>query len=188
MVPCLDLGGGIGVDYKNNIEPNYSDYKKIINNLFLKSDYKLSFEPGRSLIAQAGILVTKVIRNKKTKDKNFIIVDAAMNNLIRPTLYDAYHKIVHVEQNDNTKITADIVGPICETGDYLALNRSINYVDNNKFLAIMTAGAYSSVMSSNYNARSDAIEILIANNKDHQIKKVDSIKEIIAKEKLINFD
>ena len=188
MVPCLDLGGGIGVDYKNNIEPNYSDYKEIINTLFLKSAYKLSFEPGRSLIAQAGILVTKVIRNKKTKDKNFIIVDAAMNNLIRPTLYDAYHKIVHVEQNDNTKITADIVGPICETGDYLALNRSINYVDNNKFLAIMTAGAYSSVMSSNYNARSDAIEILIANNKDHQIKKVDSIKEIIAKEKLINFD
>ena len=186
-VPSLDLGGGIGVDYKNNIEPNYSDYKEIINTLFLKSAYKLSFEPGRSLIAQAGILVTKVIRNKKTKDKNFIIVDAAMNNLIRPTLYDAYHKIVHVENNNRIKIKADIVGPICETGDYFALNRSINYVDNNQFLAIMTAGAYSSVMSSNYNARSDAIEILIVNNKDHQIKKIDSIKEIIAKEKLINF-
>jgi len=120
IVPSLDLGGGIGVDYKNDIEPNFNDYKNILSNLFLKSDYKLSFEPGRSLIAQAGILVTKVIRNKKTKDKNFIIVDAAMNNLIRPTLYDAYHKIEHVEKSNSPKVTADIVGPICETGDYLA--------------------------------------------------------------------
>jgi len=188
IVPSLDLGGGIGVDYKNNVEPNYSDYKKIVNNLFLKSGYKLSFEPGRSLIAQAGILVTKVIRNKKTKDKNFIIVDAAMNNLIRPTLYDAYHKIEHVEKSESPKVTADIVGPICETGDYLALERNLNYIDNNKFLAIKTTGAYSSVMSSNYNSRADAVEVMIVNNKDHQIKKIDTIKDIIAKEKLIDFD
>ena len=188
MVPSLDLGGGIGVDYKDDIEPNFIDYKKILSNLFLKSDYKLSFEPGRSLIAQAGILVTKVIRNKKTKDKNFIIVDAAMNNLIRPTLYDAYHKIEHVEKSNSPKVTADIVGPICETGDYLALERTINYINNNQFLAIHTTGAYSSVMSSNYNSRADAVEVMIVNNKDHQIKKVDTIKDIIAKEKLIDFD
>src|SRR6056300_206996 len=188
MVPSLDLGGGIGVDYKDDIEPNFIEYKRILSNLFLKSDYKLSFEPGRSLIAQAGILVTKVIRNKKTKDKNFIIVDAAMNNLIRPTLYDAYHKIEHVEKSESPKVTADIVGPICETGDYLALERNLNYIDNNKFLAIKTTGAYSSVMSSNYNSRADAVEVMIVNNKDHQIKKIDTIKDIIAKEKLIDFD
>jgi diaminopimelate decarboxylase len=188
MVPSLDLGGGIGVDYKDDIEPNFIEYKRILSNLFLKSDYKLSFEPGRSLIAQAGVLVTKVIRNKKTKDKNFIIVDAAMNNLIRPTLYDAYHKIEHVEKSESPKVTADIVGPICETGDYLALERNLNYIDNNKFLAIKTTGAYSSVMSSNYNSRADAVEVMIVNNKDHQIKKIDTIKDIIAKEKLIDFD
>ncbi|MGY8975713.1 MAG: diaminopimelate decarboxylase, partial [Alphaproteobacteria bacterium] len=136
----------------------------MISDLFINSDYNLSFEPGRSLIAEAGILVTRVIRNKKTNDKNFIIVDAAMNNLIRPTLYDAFHGIESVNKNDGHTITADIVGPICETGDYIALNREINNVENNELLAIRTTGAYSSVMSSNYNARSNANEVFIYNN------------------------
>ncbi len=186
-VPSLDLGGGIGINYNNNIPPDFSKYKKIISDLFINSDYNLSFEPGRSLIAEAGILVTKVIRNKKTNDKNFIIVDAAMNNLIRPTLYDAFHGIESVNKNDGHTITADIVGPICETGDYIALNREINNVENNELLAIRTTGAYSSVMSSNYNARSNANEVFIYNNKDYLIKETEIIEKLIKKEKLIKF-
>ena len=186
-VPSLDLGGGIGINYNNNIPPDFSKYRKIISDLFINSDYNLSFEPGRSLIAEAGILVTKVIRNKKTNDKNFIIVDAAMNNLIRPTLYDAFHGIESVNKNDGHTITADIVGPICETGDYIALNREINNVENNELLAIRTTGAYSSVMSSNYNARSNANEVFIYNNKDYLIKETEIIEKLIKKEKLIKF-
>ena len=187
-VPTLDLGGGIGINYNNSSEPDFNNYKKIILNLFKESDYGLSFEPGRSLIAEAGILITKVIRNKKTKEKNFIIVDAAMNNLIRPTLYDAYHKIETVKKTSNTEIIADIVGPICETGDFFALDRKIGKVDTDDLLAIRTTGAYSSVMRSNYNARKDAIEVMIYKEKDFQIRKDETIKDIITKEEIIIFD
>ena len=109
----------------------------------MNSDYKLSFEPGRSLVAEAGVLITKVIRNKTNKDKNFIIVDAAMNNLIRPTLYDAYHEVEPVKKKSGLEKIVDIVGPICETGDYLALNRKFIDVEYNDLLTIRTTGAYS---------------------------------------------
>ena len=187
-VPALDLGGGIGINYNKNLKPDFSNYKKIILDLFENTDYQLSFEPGRSLIAEAGVLITKVIRNKKTKDKHFIVVDAAMNNLIRPTLYDAYHRIETVKKTGNVKIVADIVGPICETGDFLALDRKINKVNSNDLLAIRTTGAYASVMKSNYNARKDAIEVMVYNKKDFQIKKNETIRDIISKEKIIVFD
>ena len=169
----MDLGGGIGIYYDENKSPDFETYKKVISDLFLGSEYKLSFEPGRSLIAEAGILVTKVIRNKKNKDKNFIIIDVAMNNLIRPTLYDAYHRIEPVKKISGKEIIADIVGPICETGDFIALNRKITEVNNNDLLIIRTTGAYASVMKSNYNARVDAVEILIYNGNSYKLKKTD---------------
>ena len=187
-IPSLDLGGGIGIYYDENKKPDFDAYKKIISDLFLKSDYKLSFEPGRSLIAEAGILITKVIRNKKNKEKNFIVIDAAMNNLIRPTLYDAYHKIEPVKKILGKEIVADIVGPICETGDFLALNRKLVEVKNNDLLTIRTTGAYSSVMRSNYNARVDAAEILIYKGNSYKLKETDTIQEIILKEKIIEFN
>ena len=186
-VPTLDLGGGIGIYYDENKKPDFETYKKIISDLFLNSDYKLSFEPGRSLIAEAGVLITKVIRNKKNNDKNFIVVDAAMNNLIRPTLYDAFHKIEPVNKNSGHEIIADIVGPICETGDFLALDRRIAEVKSDDLLTIRTTGAYSSVMKSNYNARVDAVEVLIYEGNAYQIKKTETIQEIILKEKIIDF-
>ena len=186
-VPTLDLGGGIGIYYDQNKSPDFETYKKVISDLFLDSKYKLSFEPGRSLIAEAGILVTKVIRNKKNKDKNFIVIDVAMNNLIRPTLYDAYHKIEPVKKIPGKEIIADIVGPICETGDFIALNRKITEVSNNDKLIIRTTGAYASVMKSNYNARVDAVEILIYNGKSYKLKENDTISDIISKEKIIEF-
>lgn len=186
-VPTLDLGGGIGIYYDQNKNPDFDTYKKVISDLFLDSEYKLSFEPGRSLIAEAGILVTKVIRNKKNKDKNFIVIDVAMNNLIRPTLYDAYHKIEPVKKFPGKEIIADIVGPICETGDFIALNRKITEVNNNDKLIIRTTGAYASVMKSNYNARVDAAEILIYNGKSYKLKETDTILDIISKEKIVEF-
>ena len=186
-VPTLDLGGGIGIYYDEDKSPNFDAYKKVISELFLGSEYKLRFEPGRSLIAEAGILVTKVIRNKKNKNKNFIIIDAAMNNLIRPTLYEAYHKIEPVKKVTNKEIIADIVGPICETGDFIALNRKVAEINNNDLLTIRTTGAYSSVMKSNYNARIDAMEILIYNGKSYQLKKIDTILDMISKENTIEF-
>ena len=186
-VPTLDLGGGIGIHYDNNKAPNFSKYKSIISDLFTNTDYKLNFEPGRSLIAEAGILITKVIRNKKTKDKNFIIVDAAMNNLIRPTLYEAFHNIEPINKTNRSKILTDVVGPICETGDYIALDRKINKVENDELLAIRTTGAYSSVMRSNYNTRPDAKEIIIYDKKDYLIREPETIRDLISKEKIINF-
>ena len=186
-VPTLDLGGGIGIYYDKNKEPNFDNYKKIISELFLNSDYKLSFEPGRSLVAEAGVLITKVIRNKTNKDKNFIIVDAAMNNLIRPTLYDAYHEVEPVKKKSGLEKIVDIVGPICETGDYLALNRKFIDVEYNDLLTIRTTGAYSSVMKSNYNSRIDAVEILIYNGRSYQMKEIETIRDIISKEKIIDF-
>ncbi len=186
-VPALDLGGGIGIHYDRSQKPNFDNYKKIISELFFNSDYKLSFEPGRSLVAEAGVLITKVIRNKTNKDKNFIVVDAAMNNLIRPTLYDAYHEIELVKKKSGLEKVVDIVGPICETGDYLALNRKFIEVENNDLLTIRTTGAYSSVMKSNYNSRTDAVEILIYQGRPYQMKEVETIQDIISKEKIIDF-
>ncbi len=186
-VPTLDLGGGIGIYYDENKRPDFDAYEKIISDLFLDTEYKLSFEPGRSLIAEAGVLITKVIRNKKNKEKNFIIIDAAMNNLIRPTLYDAYHSIETVKKTSSKEIVADIVGPICETGDFFALNRKFTEVNNNDLLIIRTTGAYSSVMKSNYNSRVDAVEVLIYNGKSYQLKVIDTISDIISKEKIIKF-
>ena len=187
-VPTLDLGGGIGIHYESNKKPDFITYKKIISDIFLKSDYQLSFEPGRSLIAEAGVLISKVIRNKINKDKNFIIIDAAMNNLIRPTLYDAYHKIEPVKNKIGQEIVADIVGPICETGDFIALNRKFVKVNNDDLLTIRTTGAYASVMKSNYNARVDAVEILIHNGRSYKIKETDTIQDIILKEKIIDLN
>ncbi len=186
-VPTLDLGGGIGIHYEKNEKPNFDYYKKIISELFLNSDYKLSFEPGRSLVAEAGVLITKVIRNKINKNKNFIVVDAAMNNLIRPTLYDAYHEVEPVKKKSGLEKVVDIVGPICETGDYIALDRKFTEVKRNDLLTIRTTGAYSSVMKSNYNSRIDAVEILIYNKRPYQMKEIETIQDIISREKLINF-
>ena len=187
-VPTLDLGGGIGIHYDTNKKPNFIAYQKIITDIFLKSDYQLSFEPGRILIAEAGVLITKVIRNKRNKDKKFIVIDAAMNNLIRPTLYDAYHKIEPVKSKIGRSTTVDIVGPICETGDFIALDRELVEVKSDDLLTIRTAGAYASVMKSNYNARVDAVEILIYNGKSYKLKQTDTIQDTILKEKIIDFN
>ena len=180
----LDLGGGIGVNYSNS-KIDFDGFGKIIQSVFKGYDYKLSIEPGRSIVATSGILLTKVIYSKKINKKNFVVVDAAMNDFIRPTLYDAYHPIIPAKKNNNKEIICDVVGPICETGDFFIKNTKLNKPNNDDLLAICNTGAYGSVMSSNYNSRPPANEVIIFKEKSFLIKKSQSIEEQISKEILL---
>jgi len=176
----LDLGGGFGVDYRKFKIQNFKPIEEMLKKLFLGTNFNICFEPGRSLVADAGILVTKVIREKKTIAKNFLIVDAGMNDFIRPTLYNTYHRIEPILKDMSRKqFFYDIVGPICETGDFFGLNQKIQKTLKNEFLAIMSTGAYGRVMSSNYNTRPNIAEILIHNEKDYLLKKKQSISDLI---------
>ena len=185
-VPNLDLGGGLGVDYKI-AKINFFDYGKTISDVFKGHDYNLSIEPGRSLVANSGILLTKVIYLKKTKSKNFIIVDGAMNDFIRPTLYNAHHNVEPVNLSKGGLEKFDIVGPICETGDYFAKDALLSNPTEGQLLAIFSTGAYGSVMSSMYNSRVPANEILVHNGKVHKLKEQERIEDQINKEILPKF-
>ncbi|NPA51931.1 MAG: diaminopimelate decarboxylase [Aquificae bacterium] len=161
----FDIGGGLGIKYKpEDSPPSPEDFANAILPIVKHTKLKLIVEPGRSMIGEAGVLLTQVIFLKDKKEKHFIIVDTGMNDLVRPAMYNAYHHIVSVEEKDE-KIVADIVGPICETGDFLALDREIENVQRGEYLAVMSVGAYGSSMSSNYNVRPRALELLVDNDK-----------------------
>lgn len=161
----LDLGGGLGVQYRpdNSPPPHPDDYAAIIKKRLghLKTKYVL--EPGRLLVANAGILVTKIIYMKVGEGKNFVIVDAAMNDIIRPTLYEAYHDIKPIREPSvkDQRIVADVVGPVCESGDYIALGRDLPQMDAGELLAVMSGGAYGAVQSGTYNSRPLIPEVLV---------------------------
>jgi diaminopimelate decarboxylase len=160
----IDLGGGLGIPYREDDhgEAFHPDlYAKIVRRHFGPLGRRLIFEPGRLIVGNAGILVTRVLYVKKGEHKIFVIVDAAMNDLVRPTLYDAYHEIIAVRPYPAPTIVADIVGPVCETGDYLALARSLPEPQPGDLLAIMSAGAYGAVQAGTYNSRLLVPEILV---------------------------
>ncbi len=158
----FDVGGGIGIQYNNEKSFSIEEFAKSTIPLFKKLDCKILFEPGRFLTANGGVLLTEVLYNKQNGSKKFIIVDAAMNDLLRPTIYQAYHHIQPIVKKSGAEdIVADIVGPVCETGDYFAHDREITKIESEEFLAIMSAGAYGMTMSSNYNARRRPPEIII---------------------------
>ncbi|MDC3063283.1 diaminopimelate decarboxylase [Alphaproteobacteria bacterium] len=184
----LDLGGGFGIDYTMKNSLDYKSFSKALNEVFRNEDFQLSVEPGRSLIAESGILLTKVIRTKSTNLKNFLIVDAAMNNLIRPTLYNATHSIkpIKIKSNRSSK-KYDIVGPICETGDFLGIDFNLQETKKNEVLAIMTCGAYGSVMRSNYNSRPSAAEVFIFDNKEILLRKREEIDQLLKLDIIPNF-
>jgi diaminopimelate decarboxylase len=177
----LDLGGGLGVSYRNSDRPAlprdlFAGLRPHIERLGLT----LMVEPGRSIIAEAGILLTRVLLVKQNGHKTFVVVDAAMNDLIRPALYEAYHEIVPVRQRDNGyEIQADIVGPVCESGDFFARNRSIPPVEAGDLLAIRTAGAYGFVLSSNYNSRPRACELLVEGTRVRVARKREAFADLI---------
>ncbi len=164
-VDTIDLGGGIGIDYKKSSQSRrlVSDYIELIKSTIHPLGCKIILEPGRYIMANAGVLITKIIYEKRTNEKNFLIVDAAMNDLLRPALYNAYHSIIPVKENkDKLNIMHyDIVGPICETGDLFAKNLSLSKLKSNDLLALCSVGAYGSVMSSQYNGRQLIPEVLV---------------------------
>ena len=178
-VPILDLGGGLGIDYHGEDLPDFMAYGALVSSLFEGRDYQLGFEPGRSIAADNGILLTSALYTKVSEEKDFIIVDAAMNDLLRPTLYEAYHRIEPIQQSNRAKRLSDIVGPVCETGDYLARGRDFPSVESGEVVAVFNAGAYGSVMASNYNTRAMPAEILIHQGEVHLIKPRKTIEDLL---------
>jgi len=175
----LDMGGGLGITYDKEAPPHPSKYGNAVIRETRGLDVTLIFEPGRVIVGNAGILVTKVIYTKKTPYKNFIIVDAAMNDLARPSLYGSYHAIKAVRDGTGTEITADVVGPVCESGDFLAKDRLLPDVKPGEFLAVMSAGAYGFTMSSNYNSRPRAAEVMVRGRSFSVVKKRERLEDLV---------
>lgn len=177
----VDVGGGLGIPYHHDQEapPHPEAYASVVRDKIGQLGCTLVIEPGRLLVGNAGILVTKV-EYVKEGSSNFIIVDAAMNDLIRPTLYEAHHDVELVNQSNLPPITGDIVGPVCETGDYLAKGRTIPGVKEGDLLSIMSAGAYGAVMASTYNSRPLIPEVLVDGARWHVIRPRKSIEELLA--------
>ena len=186
-VPVLDLGGGIGVDYQNGTPADFTAYGELVSRLFEGSGFQLGFEPGRSIVANNGVLLTRVIYVKDGDNKRFAIVDAAMNDLLRPTLYEAHHDILPVGPEGAIEGPADIVGPVCETGDYLGLDRMMPSLAAGDCLAVMSAGAYGAVMASSYNTRPPAGEVMVVDGEVHVLRRRRDVAELLAEEIIPDF-
>ena len=183
MLHHIDLGGGVGIRYHDETPPDLAAYGRVLAQKFAGRREKLLLEPGRSLVGNAGVLLTRVEYLKPGGDKNFAIVDAAMNDLMRPALYEAYHDIVAVDERDAPAQRYDIVGPICETGDFLGFARDLA-IEEGDVLALLSAGAYGMSMASNYNSRPRAAEILIDKNKIHLVRQRETQEALMAGERL----
>jgi len=180
----LDLGGGLGVRYREEQPPLAGDYIQAVRKRIDGRDLALVFEPGRSIVANAGLLLTRVEYLKHTEHKDFAIVDAAMNDLIRPALYQAWMDVVPVQPREGEERHYDIVGPICETGDFLAKERPLVLAEGD-LLAVRSAGAYGFVMSSNYNTRGRAAEVLVDGDEAYEVRRRESVQELYAGESLL---
>jgi diaminopimelate decarboxylase len=180
----LDLGGGLGIPYHEEAPPHPTEYAKAIIEAAKDLHCTLIFEPGRVIVGNAGILLTKVLYLKQNQEKNFVIVDAAMNDLARPSLYAAYHEILPVKKEPRDTFVADVVGPICESGDFLAKDRKMSKVKAGELLAVMSAGAYGFSMSSNYNSRPRAAEVLVKGDEYFIIRERESYEDLVKLEKI----
>ena len=179
----LDLGGGVGIVYKDEQTPDLRAYAQAVEPLLQARGLSLVLEPGRSLVGNAGVLLTRVEYVKHGEEKNFVVVDAAMNDLMRPALYQAYHAVENVSRPDAPKITADIVGPICETGDFIGKERQIGAAQGD-ILAVRSAGAYASSMASNYNTRCRAAEVLLDEQGNSRlIRRRETLDDLLATER-----
>jgi diaminopimelate decarboxylase len=181
----IDIGGGLGVRYQNETVPSLASYMQALEPLLKDRSETLVMEPGRSITANAGILLTQVQVIKKNGDKNFAIVDAAMNDMLRPALYDAWMDINAVEViTDSEEADYDVVGPVCETGDFLAKDRALA-ISEGDYLYLSSAGAYGFTMSSNYNSRPRVAEVMVDGNQTHLIRARETIEDLIRGEQLI---
>lgn len=183
----LDLGGGLGIQYKEETPPHPREYGREIIKELAGLPCTLILEPGRVLVGNAGILVTRVLFTKETPEKYFFIVDAGMNDLARPSLYGSYHAIQPVQQPDRREIKASLVGPICESGDFLAKDRLLPEFIPGDLVAVMSAGAYGFTMSSNYNSRPRVPEILVRQDKFYVIRERETYEDLIRGERVPDF-
>jgi diaminopimelate decarboxylase len=183
----MDLGGGLGITYHHEVPPHPSEYARAILRETEGLDVTLIFEPGRVIVGNAGILVTRVLYTKRTSQKFFVIVDAGMNDLIRPSLYGAFQAILPVVKRKGEEIVADIVGPVCESGDFFAKGRKIVEPRAGDLLAIMSAGAYGFSMSSNYNSRARVCEVLVKGDTSHIIRERETCDDLIRGERIPEF-
>ena len=186
-ISYLDIGGGLGITYDRESPPHPNEYGRAISKALGDSPFTLILEPGRVIVGNAGILITRVLYTKDGESKDFVIVDAAMNDLVRPSLYNAYHAIEPVVRGQKEKIRADVVGPICESGDFLAKDRHIPRVGPGDLLAVMSAGAYGFTMSSNYNSRPRVPEVMVKEEQFYVVRARESYEDLIKGESIPPF-
>ena len=180
----LDLGGGLGIRYRDETPPDVDAYLREVFAHVGERKLKLLFEPGRSLVGNAGLLLTRIEYLKPGAARNFAVVDAAMNDLIRPALYEAWHDIVAVRNSAGPRAVYDVVGPVCESADFLGKGRELA-VNEGDLLAVMSAGAYAMCMSSNYNSRPRAAEVMVDGEKTHLIRERERPEALFAFEHLL---
>ena len=187
QIRYLDLGGGLGITYSEENPPLPSEYARALLEEVDGVGCSLIFEPGRVIVGNAGILITRVLYTKEGPTKNFLVVDAGMNDLVRPSLYGSYHHVQPVVDHKRPELLADVVGPICETGDFLARDRSLPQVEQGELLAVMSAGAYGFAMSSNYNSRLRPPEIMVRGDKYEVIRARESYEDLLRGERVPDF-
>jgi diaminopimelate decarboxylase len=178
-VECLDLGGGFGIRYAHEQPLDFDALGHGLVERLRATQYRLILEPGRALVGNAGILLTRVLYVKRNRQKNFIVVDAGMNDLMRPTLYGSYHEIIPVRDHPGDRLQADVVGPLCETGDFFAQDREMPEVEPGELLAILDAGAYGFVLSSNYNTRPRPAEVLVQGREAELIRPRERLEDLM---------
>jgi diaminopimelate decarboxylase len=187
-IKYLDLGGGLGITYNQETPPHPDEYAQAIKRAAEGLDCTFILEPGRVIVGNAGALISRVLFTKTNGEKNFIIVDAGMNDLIRPSLYDSFHRIISVVPNkDEETMKADIVGPICESGDFLAKDRAVPAYRSGDLIAVMSSGAYGFTMSSNYNSRPRAAEVMVKDDKYYVIRRREDYQDLIRGEEIPDF-
>src|SRR5213078_1334240 len=186
-IRTIDVGGGLGIRYGEEAPPTHHEYAMVLLPVLRELGVTVLLEPGRSIVGNAGVLLTRVLYRKDTGDKKFVVVDAAMNDLIRPALYDAYHEIQPVAEArlGAPAETVDVVGPICESGDFLAKDRALARTEEGDLLAVMSAGAYGSAMASNYNTRPRAVEVLVDGNRYTIVRRRETYEDLVAGETVL---
>lgn len=183
-VTHIDIGGGLGIRYRDEVPPSVADYVQALSACLGSRQQKILFEPGRSLAGNAGVLLARVEYLKHGAQRNFAVLDAAMNDLIRPALYDAWHDIQPVQPRRAPARRYEVVGPVCESGDFLGHDRELSLAEGD-LVAIMSAGAYGMTMSSNYNTRPRAAEVMVSGTEMHLIRERESVAQLIAPERLL---
>lgn len=187
-VQYVDLGGGLGITYEESeMPPHPKEYADVIKREISGTPYKLVLEPGRALVGNAGILLTTVLYVKKGASKKFVVVDAAMNDLVRPAFYDSYHEIVTADESLGDEEVVDVVGPVCESGDFFAKDRGLPKVKRGDLLAILSAGAYGFAMSSNYNTRPRAPEVMVRGEEFFVVRGRETYEDLIRGEIIPDF-